>query len=495
VQVLTTGRARIDVWLAGTMSHLTPVPSDPDGLEAWLNQRRADDVDLGFEWHNPEIELPPAPDEPLALTVHVSLQDTEPPVWRRLVVPGDTALDDLHDILQTAMGWTDSHLHRFFVSTSRGAPHFVTPWDRREGATGTPEEDVRLDQLLGSVGDTALYEYDFGDSWDHELRLEATAPLPDDARARCTGGAGACPPEDVGGVPGYEEVADWVRAGRRARDVPPRFDSYEHAVRWLPADWHPDTFDVADTDRRLQALATSADILDRVRTGAIGAIGHLSPDAAQTVSAWIAAAARTSLSAADLEELASPYRILLDAIGDGVELTASGYLPTQVVASLWPALHVEPALAGRSNREHNIRPLLMFRTVAQHAGLVRVVRRRAEPTALARRVEPDAGALWAHVAAQLPHADDELSSDVGWFTLLALAGGVPHQELYDEVQALCAEAGWTAEDGDPVDPYVISGLMWPTLAAVIGARWNSRKPWPRWVPAAAASVIFGGQPG
>jgi hypothetical protein len=79
--------------------------------------------------------------------------------------------------------------------------------------------------------------------------------------------------------------------------------------------------------------------------------------------------------------------------------------------------------------------------------------------------------------------------------LLALAGGVPHHELYDEVRTLCVEAGWSAEDGGPIDPYVINSLMWPTLAAVIGARWNSLEPWPPWVPAAAASVIFGDQPG
>jgi hypothetical protein len=476
--------------LAGAVSHLSPVPSDPDGLQAWLSKRREDDVDLGFEWRNPEVDLPPAPDETRALTVNVSLRDTEPSVWRRLVVPGDTTLDDLHDVLQAAMGWSDSHLHRFFLGTSPGSPYLVTAWDREEGDDGTPEDAVRLDQLLRSVGDATLYEYDFGDGWDHELRLEATAPLPADARARCTDGEGACPPEDVGGVAGYADVADWVRGGRSADDVPPAFESYEHANDWLADDWHPDTFDVAETDLRLQALAASVATLERVRAGAIEAVGHLSPDAAKAVAAWIAAAARTSLSPSDLEQLASPYRVLLNAIGDGVALTASGYLPAQVVQSLWPALHIDPVLAGKSNREHNIRPLVMFRAAAQRAGLVRVTGRRAEPTAIAKRIEPDAAALWQHLSAQLPHAEDELTSDVGWFTLLALAGGVPPDEMYDEVRDLTADAGWKAEDGNPVDPYVISELMWPTLATLIGARWNSREPWPPWVQAAAASVIF-----
>jgi hypothetical protein len=174
------------------MSHLTPVPSDPEGLRDWLNQRR-------------EIELPPAPGETRALTVYVELQGAEPAVWRRLVVPGDTTLDRLHEVLQAAMGWTDSHLHRFFTGTSPGATYFLTQWDLEEGEEGTPESEVRLDQLLQDVGDSVLYEYDFGDSWDHELRLEKVQALAGGHEVRCTHGAGACPPEDVGGIPGYAQ--------------------------------------------------------------------------------------------------------------------------------------------------------------------------------------------------------------------------------------------------------------------------------------------------
>lgn len=115
------------------MSHLTPVPSDPEALHAWLTQRREADVDLGFEWRNSEVGLPPAPESTEALTVRVTLRDSDPPVWRRLVVPGDTTLDRLHDVLQAEMGWTDSHQHRFFSRTSDQAQYFRHPLGRRGG--------------------------------------------------------------------------------------------------------------------------------------------------------------------------------------------------------------------------------------------------------------------------------------------------------------------------------------------------------------------------
>jgi hypothetical protein len=486
----TGGPSGPSVWLAGSMSHLTPVPSDPDGLQEWLTRRREADVDLGFEWRNPEVELPPAPEEAQALTVDVSLQGTDPPVWRRLVVPGDTALDDLHDVLQAAMGWTDSHPHRFFVGTSPRSPYLVTPWDREEDDQGTPEDEVRLDQLLPSVGETVLYEYDFGDGWDHDLRLEETAPLAADSRARCTGGEGACPPEDVGGVSGYAEVADWVRGGRRPDAVPDVFESFEQADDWLPADWHPDTFDVTDTDLRLQALAATAQLLGRLEPGALEAVEHLSPEVASRISAWVVAASRTTLSPTELDEIAAPYRTLLDAVGDGIQLTAAGYLPGPAVQALCPALGIDPHVAGKANRESNVHPLLEFREGMQRSGLLRASRRVLKPTELGTSLVAQPEQLWRHVAGALPYGDNNIELEGGWFTLLAVAGGVGESEVFDEVGDLCADAGWVGEDDQPISRWAASTLLWPVLAALMGPRWSSIRSWPSWVPAAAASALF-----
>ena len=477
------------------MSHLTPVPSDPEGLRTWLDQRRDADVDLGFEWRNPEVDLPPAPRETRALTVHVELRETEPSVWRRLVVPGDTTLDRFHDVLQAAMGWTDSHLHRFFSSTSRNATFFVTQADLDEGETGTPESHVRLDQLLRDAGDSLLYEYDLGDGWEHELRLEGVNGLEPDRRSRCTDGAGACPPEDVGGVGGYAEVAAWVRGGRRSDDVPGQFESSEHADTWLPREWDPDAFDLDATNERVAALTVSEEALERLQPGALGAVRRLSPRWQAKVSTWASSAARRTLSARDLDDLTSPYRVLLEAIGDGVRLTSAGYLPADLVRGLCPALRIDPILAGKANRESNIRPLFMFRVAVEQAGLLHRSRHRLESTAAAVEIGRDAEALWKHVSARLPYREFDLNADVGWFTLLAVAGGEERYDVFTAVHELCVDAGWLEEDGRTIARQNVSELMWPTLAALTGARWNSLERWPAWVPAAAASVLFARQPG
>ncbi len=301
-------------WL-GIVSHLTPVPSDPQQFDAFMAAMA-----------NSPVELPAPPSRPRLLTLKVTLQHTDPPVWRRLVLPGDLTLDDAHDVLQVAMGWTDSHLHRFFAGMSPGDDYFLTGYDLEEGDEGTPEAEARLDQVLREAGDRIRYEYDFGDGWDHELLLEELADLADDAQPGCIGGELACPPEDVGGPGGYADVAAWVRNGRQPDDVPPQFESYEHAVEWLPKEWDPDVFDVEEADLRLRAMVASGELVERLRPDAIGAIERLSAHGASIVAEWIAAAAQTSLSESDLDELTAPYRQLLAVIGSGVELTASGYL-------------------------------------------------------------------------------------------------------------------------------------------------------------------------
>src|SRR5690242_10538694 len=111
-------------------------------------------------FRNAEIKLPDPPEAPALLTVKVSLRGAKPPV---------------HDVVQQAMGWFDSHLHRFYPGTDDRGSYFVTGFDLDEGDDGTPEDAVRLDQLLRAPGDRIRYEYDFGDGWSHDLTLEQVA--------------------------------------------------------------------------------------------------------------------------------------------------------------------------------------------------------------------------------------------------------------------------------------------------------------------------------
>ena len=82
------------------------------------------------------ISLPDPPTEPKLLTIRLSLDHAKPPVWRRLTIPGDMHLPDVHEVLQTAMGWTDSHLHRFYLDDPWSGPYFVTDYDIEEGEEG-----------------------------------------------------------------------------------------------------------------------------------------------------------------------------------------------------------------------------------------------------------------------------------------------------------------------------------------------------------------------
>jgi hypothetical protein len=444
-------------WLED-MSHLSSVPSDPDQLRVWLSKRGGAPAEaLRRGLGNRAVELPSAPQKTRALTVLVTLRDTEPPVWRRLVVPGDLTLDGVHEVVQAAMGWSDAHSHRFYAGASTTDPHFVSAAEAREGDPGTPEAQARLDQLLRTPGDVVLHEYDVQRRWEHELRLERVGPLGDQPRARCIHGEQPCPPE--GG-----------RAGSTAR-----------------------AFTVEEVDQRLLELSSTEALLARLRPEATEALSRLSPASMARISDWLTVAARRSLSDSDVEELATPYQLLLSAVGPGVRLTAAGYLPAELVQVLCPALGVHPTLAGKANRESNIAPLRMFRTELERVALLTVSTTTLKRTADGRRLRTDAPALWQHVKARLPPTDGlggELDAEIGWFTLLALGGGIGHRELFDAVHALTVESGWLDEHDRTISRRTVNQLMWRTLVALLGPRWNNLQPWPSWLAAAAASAVL-----
>jgi hypothetical protein len=474
--------------LADRVSHLTPVPDDLEALKAWLAEHSPGDEDPWPE--NKEIPLPAPPSEPGLLTIAVTLEETEPSVWRRIEVPGDLTLDQLHDVLQPAMGWTDSHLHRFWVGAGQDASYFVTDFDLEEGDEGTPETAVRVDQVLREVGDRLRYEYDFGDGWEHDLRLEEVAPVADDPRPRCVNGAHECPPEDCGGPGGYQALAAWDRAGRPADAVPEPFDSLEHVEEWLPLDWDADAFDAAETDLRIQAAFLSGRLLDSVNPACLGALLHVGGEEMARVATWLSHASTTELGDDDVEELTRPWRTLLAVLGGGVELSASGYLPPAVVRELCSALGIEEFWLGKAARESNVRPLLAFRKALQQGGLVHVSRRVLTPTIAGIQYGDDPAELWRHVGERLPIARTEAKRDVGWFTLLALAGGVGEGEVFDEVARLCDAAGWEA-DGRPFEDWQVRDLVRPTLALLLGPDRRRQDGWPAWLDAAAADVVFG----
>jgi Plasmid pRiA4b ORF-3-like protein len=179
--------------------------------------------------------------------LRVTLADISPPIWREVVVRAGTTLDTLHEVLQVVMGWEDSHMHAFRVGKIEfGDPESDADAPIRSEMTATIDELARLTRRKPT-----LYEYDFGDSWVHEILIEPEQDEPNLARRRatiawCVGGARACPPEDCGGAPGYEDLADAI-----ADEESPQ---HEELMEWLGRPFDPERFDVVEVNRKLAKL-------------------------------------------------------------------------------------------------------------------------------------------------------------------------------------------------------------------------------------------------
>jgi hypothetical protein len=172
--------------------------------------------------------------------IKVTLLRTAPPIWRRLLVPSDITLSGLHDLLQLAMGWTDSHLHEFLF---RGQ-HYGPTDPERGVAEGIDERKVRLNQLPARVGAKIVYTYDFGDGWEHGIVLEKGLPVdPNMPYPLCMGGAGACPPEDCGGIGGFYDLLVALQN--------PRHPQHEELLEWVGEEYDPEKFSIEAINRIL----------------------------------------------------------------------------------------------------------------------------------------------------------------------------------------------------------------------------------------------------
>ena len=176
-----------------------------------------------------------------AFQLKITLRNIRPPVWRRVVVDPDRTLAHLHSVLQTAFGWEDYHLHMF---TADGVNYGVPSPDDWEPVRD--ERRVKLNKLLREPKETLLYEYDFGDSWEHVVVLEKILPAPEHPTPYCSGGRRACPPEDSGGPWGY---ADFLAAISDAGH--PEHESY---LEWVGGSFDPEAFDRNEVSGELSTL-------------------------------------------------------------------------------------------------------------------------------------------------------------------------------------------------------------------------------------------------
>lgn len=170
----------------------------------------------------------------------VTLCEVKPPVWRRIQIPASTHLDDLHLMIQAAMGWQNCHLHLFLIN---------------DQAYGEPDPDFddppmhiemhfTLRQLVRRAGSRFTYEYDFGDGWTHDVVLEKTlVPDPEVSYPVCLDGQRACPPEDVGGAFGYEEFLEALADADH--------EEHESYLEWVGGEFDPEAFDIEEANHLL----------------------------------------------------------------------------------------------------------------------------------------------------------------------------------------------------------------------------------------------------
>lgn len=177
---------------------------------------------------------------PTAHVTRVSLRYVEPEVWRRVIVASEMPLPKFATALERAMGWDGTHLHLFdvggvlFGNTDHDAPHLIS------------EKAARVTHLLPREQTSLRWDYDFGDGWEHDVVVEAIEPLnPKTKYPVVLDGGRACPPEDVGGPPGYDELLRVLGN--------PKNKEYASMREWAPEGFDPAVFDLVAANRRLRS--------------------------------------------------------------------------------------------------------------------------------------------------------------------------------------------------------------------------------------------------
>jgi Plasmid pRiA4b ORF-3-like protein len=174
----------------------------------------------------------------------ITLVGIEPPIWRRIQSPGSIHLCCLHDAFQVTMGWTDSHLHQF---EKDGKCWGVPEYDEFDELDLIDESETPLSTLLNAEGDSMVYLYDFGDDWRHHVVLEKIIQGNESLKTPiCLGGERRCPPEDVGGVRGYEKFLEVI--------FEPTNDEFKHLVGWAGGPFQAEEFDLKAVNKTLSRM-------------------------------------------------------------------------------------------------------------------------------------------------------------------------------------------------------------------------------------------------
>ncbi|MBW6462070.1 MAG: plasmid pRiA4b ORF-3 family protein [DPANN group archaeon] len=169
----------------------------------------------------------------------IVLDGSKPKIWRRVLVEDTTTFDRMHNIIQKVMGWGNCHLHMFHV----GVSEIGEPDPDYEGNIKDSKK-IKLKDIL-ILKQKFRYEYDFGDCWDHIITVEKILNKEDSKKYPvCIAGEMACPPDDSGGIWGYEELLEIMKNKSHPE--------HEHTVEWMGEDFNPEEFDIDKVNRRFK---------------------------------------------------------------------------------------------------------------------------------------------------------------------------------------------------------------------------------------------------
>jgi hypothetical protein len=392
----------------------------------------------------------PRREELAVFQLRVDLDDTEPRIWRRLNVRSDLTLDVLHQVLQDAFGWTDSHLHRFALGGGvwdDESEVFLCAYDVDypedvDDGVSTPEVDVRLDETMTEPGDRLAYVYDYGDNWELTLKLEKVLPaIPGTPAAACADGSLPAPPDD--------SRFAYLDGGLAAVvDDPAHFDPAEVNQR-LARSWY--TLWARGFHPRLLELASMLSWTDEGRV----------------LGEQLAALPAEPVRPSD-DELAAALRAhlwFLDRSADGgLGLTPAGYLRPALVEEVARILPQMGDWIGKANREEHTRPVADFRDrMSKQLGLLRKYKSTLRLTKAGGAVHGKPASLFGHLAARLrPDVERDRFEVDADLLVLAYAAVTPDGELpVDRIAAQLTDLDYRLDhdwfDGDrPIPGYYLS---------------------------------------
>jgi hypothetical protein len=292
----------------------------------------------------------------------VTLRHSKPAIWRRVLVTASVSLSELHAILQVSMGWKNRHAHLFVVNGGEFGPQGLVG-EELPGVRN--ERDIKLSELLKKPKQKLMYEYDFGDSWEHQILLEKILPRQEgDQIPRCIKAVGHCPPEDVGGVWGFYDFLEAMRD--------PEHPQHQSHAAW----WGAPTFDADAVD--LEAINA---MLERISTPAEDEFHGLSPERMHQLLYFPFESPDLLQWQPDAPVETAPlmriFKVLAQILLEKeIKLTGKGYLPLAIVRDmLVPAKQelevLNPHEFALCRHEYEVRPVNVTRLVAEISGFTK----------------------------------------------------------------------------------------------------------------------------